>query len=93
MTFHPYQFPWDTTPATVPGQTDPAAADEPQTKTKKPLGRRPAAPTKAMARTTATKPDWLYHRLLVSGQGETVAAFVTAAHGAGVIPWRLDFAA
>jgi hypothetical protein len=37
-------------------------------------------------------PAWLYHHLTISGPAETVQAFATAARGAGVIPWRLDFA-
>ena len=36
--------------------------------------------------------DWLYHRLTVSGPDDQVAAFANAAAGAGVVPWRLDFA-
>ena len=34
--------------------------------------------------------DWLFHRLTVAGPAATVAAFRTAAAGAGTIPWRLD---
>ena len=34
--------------------------------------------------------DWLFHRLAVTGPVATVAAFRTAASGAGTIPWRLD---
>ncbi len=35
--------------------------------------------------------DWLHHRMAVTGPAEAVAEFQDAAHGAGVIPWRLDF--
>ncbi len=37
-------------------------------------------------------PTWLYHHLTINGPAESVAAFAAAARGAGVIPWRLDFA-
>ena len=35
-------------------------------------------------------PDWLQHRLTISGAEGTVAAFRAAAAGAGIIPWQLD---
>jgi hypothetical protein len=35
-------------------------------------------------------PDWLYHHLRVTGDPGEVAAFRTAAAGAGVIPWQHD---
>jgi len=35
-------------------------------------------------------PDWLHHRLTISGPPEAVAAFKRAAAGAGVIPWHYD---
>jgi hypothetical protein len=34
--------------------------------------------------------DWLHHRLIVSGPAADIAAFRTAATGAGTIPWHLD---
>jgi hypothetical protein len=52
----------------------------------KPRGRRPHRPASA-----ATAPNWLYHHLTISGPAEAIAGFVAAAHGSGVIPWRLDF--
>ncbi len=36
--------------------------------------------------------DWLFHRLMVTGSADTVAALRAAAMGAGTIPWRLDVA-
>ena len=52
-------------------------------------GRRPAA-----ARAADTEPPvWLYHHLTVSGPTAPLTEFSRAARGAGVIPWRLDFAA
>jgi hypothetical protein len=36
------------------------------------------------------QPDWLNHRLTVSGSAADLQAFRTAARGAGVIPWHLD---
>ena len=35
-------------------------------------------------------PDWLEHRLAISGPVEEVARFRTAAAGPGVIPWHVD---
>jgi len=35
-------------------------------------------------------PDWLHHRLTVTGEAATVAAFQRAAAGAGTVPWHLD---
>ncbi len=35
-------------------------------------------------------PDWLHHRLTISGPPEAVAAFKRAAAGAGIIPWHYD---
>ena len=35
-------------------------------------------------------PDWLYHRLTVTGSPAALAAFQAAAAGAGIIPWQLD---
>jgi len=37
-------------------------------------------------------PDWLFHRLCVSGSRADLAAFRAAAAGAGTIPWQLDLA-
>jgi hypothetical protein len=36
------------------------------------------------------QPDWLHHRLTVSGALGDLRAFRTAAQGAGIIPWHLD---
>jgi hypothetical protein len=38
-------------------------------------------------------PDWLYHHLRVSGAPAEVAAFRSAAAGAGAIPWQHDLGA
>jgi hypothetical protein len=35
---------------------------------------------------------WLYHHLIIAGPADAVAAFTAAARGAGVTPWRLNFA-
>jgi hypothetical protein len=37
-------------------------------------------------------PDWLFHRLSVSGSRADLTAFRAAAAGAGTIPWQLDLA-
>jgi hypothetical protein len=36
-------------------------------------------------------PDWLAHRLLISGPTEDVAAFSAACAGSGATPWQLDY--
>jgi hypothetical protein len=35
-------------------------------------------------------PDWLHHRLTISGPAADLWAFRAAARGAGIIPWHLD---
>lgn len=35
-------------------------------------------------------PDWLHHRLTISGAAEVLEAFKRSAGGAGIIPWRFD---
>ena len=35
--------------------------------------------------------DWLQHRLTISGPAKELARFRTAAAGAGMIPWQIDF--
>lgn len=36
-------------------------------------------------------PDWIFHRLEVSGPADALADFRAAAAGAGVAPWALDY--
>ena len=36
------------------------------------------------------QPDWLHHRLTISGPVDEVARFRGAAAGAGIVPWQLD---
>ena len=48
-----------------------------------------AAPAQA-APLRLAHPDWLFHRLTVTGPADRVAALQGAAAGAGVIPWALD---
>jgi len=50
----------------------------------------PAAPGRP-PRLSPTHPDWLHHRLAVSGPAEAVADFQAAACGAGTLPWTLNF--
>jgi hypothetical protein len=79
------RFPWDETPVEeAPPPLPPLATPPPKRRGRRP-GRRPAADT-------ATGPTWLYHHLTISGPAEQVAAFASAARGAGVSPWRLDAA-
>jgi hypothetical protein len=35
-------------------------------------------------------PDWLHHRLQITGPASDLAAFRVAAAGAGTVPWQLD---
>ena len=35
--------------------------------------------------------DWLHHHLAVFGPDDAMAAFQTAAAGAGIVPWQIDF--
>jgi hypothetical protein len=81
------RYPWeqDPPPAATP------VVPEPQTKRR---GRRPAgsAPT-VTAAAPSIQQAWLYHHLTLSGPADRIGAFAAAARGAGVVPWRLDFAA
>lgn len=36
------------------------------------------------------QPDWLHHRLVISGPADEVARFQVGAAGAGIVPWQLD---
>ncbi len=50
-------------------------------------------PAGATAPGAGASPGWLYHHLTASGPAEPLAAFVAAARGSGVVPWRHDLAA
>jgi hypothetical protein len=50
----------------------------------------PAPDTDRHAPQRLPHPDWLLHRLCVSGSPADLAAFRAAAEGAGTIPWELD---
>jgi hypothetical protein len=76
------RYPWDAEPVAPP---DPVAALP--SSPSKPRGRRPA-----VAGNTPASADWLYHHLTVSGSPAAVDDFVAAACGAGIAPWRLDYA-
>ena len=52
--------------------------------------RRAAVSYPSAAIMRLPNPDWLHHRLTISGPPEAVAAFKRAAGGAGVIPWHYD---
>jgi hypothetical protein len=75
-----FRYPWDPPPPAPPPLPEPATVPS------KPRGRRRRRPA------AATAPNWLYHQLIISGPAAAVANFAAAARGAGVIPWRLDFA-
>ncbi len=36
------------------------------------------------------QPDWLHHRLAITGPTDRITAFRSAAAGAGIVPWHLD---
>jgi hypothetical protein len=84
------RFPWDSDAAAVASHNLPPEPEERPTKRR---GRRPRAGA-GRARSTAATPEarWLYHHLTIAGPADAVAAFAAAACGAGVTPWRLDFA-
>lgn len=64
-----------------PTAEESAAAPQPAA-----VPQRPPPP----AASSLPHPDWLYHRLVVAGPADEVAAFRTAAEGAGTVPWQLD---
>jgi hypothetical protein len=84
------RFPWDSDAAAVAPHNLPP---EPEERTTKRRGRRPRA-VAGRTRSTAATPEarWLYHHLTIAGPADAVAAFAAAARGAGVTPWRLNFA-
>ena len=79
------RYPWDTDPAPAASPAVPEPAPPPPETARPP----PAPMTRAAA---AEPPVWRYHHLTVSGPAAAVGDFAAAARGAGVIPWRLDFA-
>jgi len=83
-----YRTPWDTGPAPA----KPALPPHPPAPPRKPRGRRPM-PAGATAPGAGASPGWLYHHLTASGPAEPLAAFVAAARGSGVVPWRHDLTA
>ncbi len=55
------------------------------------LDREPGLPAAETHRTMRlSTPDWLHHRLTISGAVAEVGRFRQAAAGAGIIPWYLD---
>jgi len=54
---------------------------------------RAAVADRATAPLALPSPDWLKHRLTVSGPAAELAAFQAAAAGPGVVPWRREPAA
>jgi hypothetical protein len=54
---------------------------------------RAAVADRATAPLALPSPDWLKHRLTVSGPAAELAAFQAAAAGPGVVPWRGEPAA
>jgi hypothetical protein len=53
-----------------------------------PVAKAGPAPEERVMRLAQT--DWLHHRMTVSGPPGDLAAFQSAARGAGIIPWHLD---
>ena len=83
-------FPWDSeVPAKAP-PPEPLPQAEPDPK---PRGRRPRLHSgRALAAPRADSGTaWLYFHLIITGPAAAVDAFATAARGAGVTPWRLDY--
>jgi hypothetical protein len=69
----------DALPAFEPAET--AVADDPAADADGPQRHAPQR---------LAHPDWLFHRLYVSGPRADLAGFRGAAAGAGTIPWQLD---
>ncbi|MCB8883920.1 hypothetical protein ACELLULO517_26980 [Acidisoma cellulosilytica] len=54
------------------------------------MSQKAAAPVNNGPALCLADPDWLYHRLMVTGPAGDLASLRAAARGAGLIPWRLD---
>jgi hypothetical protein len=80
----------DSPPPPVP-VADPGTADTDAVKSEP---RRTVPPDPCVRHGTAplrlAHTDWLYHRLRITGPETDLAAFRTAAAGAGTVPWQLD---
>lgn len=89
---------------TAPASIEPAAAPPPAeaflAAPPTPSSEAPDVPAKSLRDETGAKlaaplarpnPDWLHHRLRVTGPAGAVAALRQKAAGAGTIPWQLDF--
>ena len=71
-------------------QADPAVV-KPQGPVDGFLDRQPGRPAADTHRTMRLPtPDWLHHRLTITGAAAEVGRFRQAAAGAGIIPWHLD---
>ena len=70
-------------------QADPAVV-RPQGQIDKFLDCQASLPTQTHQTMRLPTPDWLHHRLTISGTAAEVGRFRQAAAGAGVIPWHLD---
>jgi hypothetical protein len=53
--------------------------------------RRSVLPARVEGVMALPHPDWIFHRLSLSGPADQLAAFNRAASGAGVIPWHYDY--
>jgi hypothetical protein len=82
------RFPWEADTPAPPAAPVRAPAPSPEGAATKSRGRRAT-----LAAVPVAEPGWRLHHLTVSGPASDVAAFAGAARGAGVTPWRLDFAA
>jgi len=74
----------DTLPAAL---TDPLSRDDAVERVR-PRRATTSYPSASIMR--LPNPDWLHHRLTISGPPDAVAAFKRAAAGAGIIPWQYD---
>lgn len=81
-----FRTPWDEVPD--PPRAGPAAPPGGPAPPKR-RGRRRAAGGMAAPGAVGV-PGWLYHHLTVSGPDAVLGAFVAAAHGSGMVPWRHD---
>jgi len=80
------RFPWESEDAPVGAATPLPRGAAPS----KPRGRRPRATPVPAIPGGQHRPGWLHHHLTVTGPTDMIAAFTTAARGAGITPWATD---
>ena len=83
------RFPWEVSaPSSETEEGDRKEKEAPAAEKKR--GRRTLHQAMPAADKGA-KPDWLYHRLILTGPTAELEKFAIAARGPGIIPWQLDY--